>query len=200
MTVNGFNSVSNSVPNLQTPAPNNPQTPPVVQTLPTAIGNIPLDTVAIASKSLFAGGTISSQIVKIRNSEVPGEVKGSHSGAGLAKTGRNTAIVSGLVSLAKNTYDFVQGTVTGPRAGGNITSDVVGGLGSGILAAGAGSLATIAIGSSFGAGVIGLIVGGAAFAGADMLYRKSGAYQTISDKATAFIESVMNRIKPSGGW
>ncbi len=199
MTVNGFNSVSNSITSLPNTTPTNTQTPPVT-TVASPIGNITLDTVAISSKSLFAGSTISSQIASVRRSEVPGEVKGSHSGAGLAKTGRNTAIVSGLVSLAKNTYDFVQGNVSGARAGGNISSDVVGGLGGGILAAGAGSLATMAIGSGFGAGVVGLIVGGVAFAGADILYRKSGAYQTISDKATAFIESIINRIKPSGGW
>lgn len=202
MTVNGFNSVSGSVPNVQSTSTVNNTTSPAPQSTatPTSIGGLSIDTVEIGSKSLFAGGTVSNQLVKIRNSEVPGQNKGAHGGAGLAKTGRNTAIVSGLVSLAKNTYDFVQGNVTGPRAGGNITSDVVGGLGGGVLAAGAGSLATMAIGSGFGAGVVGLIVGGVAFAGADILYRKSGAYQTISDKATAFIESIINRIKPSGGW
>lgn len=197
MTINGFNSVSGAVTNLQnTTAP----TTPTTQGTPPTIQGIASDTIEIGSKSLFAGANISSQIVKIRNSEVPGEVKGMHSGPGLIKTGRNTAIVSGLVSLARNTYDFVQGNVSGARAGGNITSDVVGGLGSGILAGGAGYLATMAIGSSLGAGVLGLVVGGAAFAGADILYRNSGAYQTVSDKVTAFIESVMNRIKPGGGW
>lgn len=199
MTINGFNSVSGQVPNVQNTAPTSSSNPlQGVDPLAT-IQSIPTDKLELGSKSLFAGGTISSQIVKVRNSEVPGEVKGMHGGPGLMKTGRNTAIVSGLVSLAKNTYDFVQGNVTPARAGGNIASDMVGGLGSGILAGGAGYVATMAIGSSLGAGVLGLVVGGAAFAGADILYRNSGAYQTVSDKVTSFIESIINRIKPGGG-
>jgi hypothetical protein len=196
MTINGFNSVSGSIPDYQNTSV--PTTPTQGTTTP-SIKGIPLDTVQIASKSLFAGGTISNQVVKIRNSEVPGEVKGMHGGPSLMKTGKNVAIVSGIVSLARNTYDYIQGNVSGARAGGNISSDIVGGLGSGILAGGAGYLATMAIGSTFGAGVLGLVVGGAAFAGADILYRNSGAHQTVSDKVTAFIESILNRIKPGGG-
>lgn len=199
MTINGFNSVSGQVPGVQNTAPTNTTNPLQGVDPLSTVKSIPVDTLAIGSKSIFAGGTISNQIVKVRNSEVPGEVKGMHGGPGLMKTGRNTAIVSGIVSLAKNTYDFIQGNVTPARAGGNIASDMVGGLGSGILAGGAGYLTTMAIGSTFGAGVVGLIVGGAAFAGADILYRNSGAYQGVSDKVTAFIESIMNRIKPGGG-
>lgn len=197
MTINGFNSVSGSMtPDYQnTSMPTNPTTQ---GTSPTIQG-IPADTIQIASKSLFAGGTISNQIVKIRNSEVPGEVKGMHSGPSLMKTGKNVAIVSGIVSLARNTYDYIQGNLSGSRLGGNVTSDMVGGLGGGMLAAGAGYLTTMAVGSTFGAGVLGLVVGTAAFAGADLLYRNSGAHQTVSDKVTAFIDSILNRIKPGGG-
>ena len=198
MTVNGFNSVSNTATTYYNNAAQN--VPPPVANAASAIQSLPTDTLALGGKSILTGISISAQIAKNRRSEVPGEKDVSHVGASTFKTGRNAAIISGLVSTAQNLYGFMQGTIPGSRAGGNVTSDVVGGLGSGILAAGTGSIAANLIGSSMGAGITGLIVGTVAFAGADILYRKSGAYQFISDKATTFIDNIINRLKPSGGW
>lgn len=192
MAINGFNSVSSTVTNYGSTVQNAAQ--PVV----TAVKSLPTETLALAGKSVFTGSSIAAQIASNRRSELPNAE--GHIGAGMMKTGRNAAIVGGLISLSQNTYDFIQGKVSGSKAGGNITSDVVGGLGSGIVAAGSASVVSGFISSGFGAGVAGLVVGTVAFVGADMLYRKSGAYQAVSNSVTSFIDSIINRIKPTGGW
>jgi hypothetical protein len=200
MTVNGFSSVSGTVAGYYNNAIQNGT--PTTTASPTLQG-IPTDILALGSKSLFSGIGIGRQIYTSNKAiQAPdGTVtKVVHGNAGLFKTGKNAAIFSGLVSLAKNTYDAVSGTITGSRAGGNISSDIVGGIGSGVLAAGAGSLAASAISSGMGAGLVGMIVGTAAFIGGDILYRKSGAYQFISDNVTAFIDKLLNRVHDPGGW
>lgn len=202
MAINGFNSVSTAATNAYTTASQNltQQASTAATTAAQTVQNLPEDTLALGGKSLFTGVSISAQIAKNRRSEAPGDKEISHVGASPLKTGRNVAIISGLISTAQNTLDFVNGTITGSRATGNITSDVVGGFGGGLVAAGTGSLAANLIGSSMGAGITGLIVGTAAFAGADILYRKSGAYQKVSDAVTTFIDNIFNRLKQSGGW
>lgn len=166
----------------------------------TTVSSMPADQLQIAATSLATGISISSQIVTARRNEIPDETTRFHGGSNVLKTGRNAAIVGGLISTSQNLYEFVQGKITGAKATGNITADVAGALGSGIVAAGAGTLATTMIGSTMGAGILGLIVGTVAFAGTDFMYRNSGIYTSVSDKVSTFITNVMNRIKPPSGW
>jgi hypothetical protein len=201
MTVNGFSSVSGTVANYYNSAVQNGSG--VTTNGAAVLQGLPVDILELGSKSLFTGVGIGRQIytsnkaIQAPNGTV---TKVTHGNAGLFKTGKNSAIFSGLVSLAKNSYDLINGTITGSRAGGNISSDIVGGIGSGLLAAGVGSLAASSIASSMGAGVVGMIVGTAAFIGGDILYRKSGAYQLISDGVTKFIDRMLGRVSDPGGW
>jgi hypothetical protein len=197
MTVSGFNTVSSNITLSNTPT----NTTNNFESL--QIGGIGADTLKLGIESLGTGISISKQIMTsnkaIRNPD--GTVaKTVHGNASILRTGRNAAIFGGLVSLTKNTYDYLQGNFSGTRLGGNVASDVIGALGSGMIAAGTGSLAAMSVGSSLGGGVIGFLVGATAFAGADYLYRKSGIYQRISDNVTEFLDNLFNKIKPPGGW
>lgn len=166
----------------------------------TTIASMPSDQLQIGATSLATGISVSAQIVSSRRGEIPDDGTRFHASGSVLKTGRNAAIVGGLISTSQNLYEFVQGKVSGAVATGNITADVAGAFGSGIVAAGAGTLATTMIRSTMGAGVLGLVVGAAAFAGTDFLYRNSGIYTSVSSTVSTFITNVMNRIKPGGGW
>lgn len=200
MTINGFSSVSGAIGNYYNAAV---QSTNPTDTEATTIAGMPSDILELGSKSLFSGIGISRQIATstkaVQNAD--GSVaKVVHGNASLFKTGRNSALFSGLVSSVRNIYDFAQGKVSGSRAGGNVSADVVGGLGCGLLAAGSGSLAASMVSSGFGGGVIGLIAGSAAFIGADILYKNTGAYKFVSDKVTEIIDNILNRIHAPGGW
>ncbi len=160
------------------------------------------DVLQLGATSLFAGGNLARRIAATRDPDLPTDVSTriSNIGGNMFKVGRNSALVGGIFSAAKNTMDYVSGTITGSRIGGNVSADMIGALGGGILAAGTGTLAASAISSATGAGLVGLIVGTAAFIGTDILYKNSGVYQTISDKVTQYIDDIINRIKPPGGW
>ena len=111
----------------------------------------------------------------------------------LLKAGRNTALVSGLISAGVNGYALATGSIEGTKAAGNVVSDVVGGLGGGFVAAGIGSAATKLLGasaSSFGVGTLGLLVGTAAFLGTDLLYNYSGAKDAISEGTKSFLDKL----------
>lgn len=166
------------------------------------VQGIPVDVLEIGSKSLFAGASLGRQISRTKGEGVPNDfsAKMGNAGSQMLRTGRNAALVSGLVSAVSNTAEYIQGNISGSRVGGNITADVIGGLGSGIVAAGTGSLLTSAIGSGMGAGIVGFLVGTAAFIGSDILYRNSGVYQTISDKVSEYIDRLLNRNGNPGGW
>lgn len=192
-----FNSVSGTVSNYYNSATQNaPSTQAVSQTLQ----SMPSDTIALASKSLLTGINTSNQILKARRSEVPTETTKYHAGADILKSGRNGAIFSGLVSTTKNTIDFLQGNISGTQAGGNITADVVGGIGGGLAAAGTASLATTMLGSSLSAGIVGFSVAAAAFVGVDMLYRNTGIYDAVAGKAKEFLDAIFTKVNPPGGW
>ena len=183
-----YNQVSQGVQNLAT------------SQAVTTVSSLPSDTLQIGAVSLSTVINISKQIVTARKGEMPNEEIKFHSGAGVFKTGRNAAIVGGLISTGQNLYQFVNGKVTGAQATGNVTADVVGALGSGIAAAGVGTLATSMIASTAGAGILGLVVGAATFAGTEFLYRNSGVYTSVSTGVSNFVQNVLNRIKPGGGW
>lgn len=201
MTVNGFSSVSGTVASNYTTAVQNGSA--VSTGASTALQGMPLDILELGSKSIFSGISIARQISTSNKAiQAPdGTVtRVTHGNASLFKTAKNSAIFSGIVSLAQNSYDLINGTIKGSRAGGNVSSDIVGGIGCGMLAAGVGSLASTAISSGMGAGILGMVVGTAAFIGGDILYRKLGTYQFISDKVTEFIDKLLARVNNPGGW
>jgi hypothetical protein len=200
MTINSLGTISNTVSTLYNSATVQNTTTAPLPSQSATIQGMPSDALALGGKSLIVGLNVSSQILSARRSEIPSEHVKFHSGSSMMTTARNSAIASGAVSIAKNTYDYIGGGVTGTRAGGNITADVIGGIGSGIAASTISNLATKAIGSSMGAGIVGLTIGAVTFAGIDILYRNSGAFQTVSDKATSIIEALMNKVNPPGGW
>lgn len=200
MTINSLGTISNTVSTLYNSATVQNTTTAPLPSQSATIQGMPSDALALGGKSLIVGLNVSSQILSARRSEIPSEHVKFHSGSSMMTTARNSAIASGAISLAKNTYDYIEGGVTGTRAGGNITADVIGGIGSGIAASTVSNLATRAIGSSMGAGIVGLTIGAVTFAGIDILYRNSGAFQTVSDKATSIIEALMNKVNPPGGW
>lgn len=197
MTVSGFNTVSTNIDL------NNASVPAGSSFESLQVGGISADTLKLGIQSLSTGISISRQIATsnkaIRNPD--GTVaKTIHGNASILKTGRNAAILGGLISLTKNTYDYLQGNFSGTRLGGNVTSDIIGAVGAGMVAAGTGSLAAMSVGSSLGGGVLGFLVGATAFAGVDYLYRKSGVYQKISDNVTEFLDNIFNKVTPPGGW
>jgi len=163
-----------------------------------SVQGIPADVLEISSKSLFSGISTGRRIAEIKSNDLPNNF--SNVSTSLFRTGKNTALFSGVVSLAKNSFDFMNGSITGSRLGGNVTADIAGGLGGGIMAAGAGSLVTGMINSGMTGGIVGFLTGAVVFAGTEMLYRNSGLYQNISDKVTTFIDNLLNRQPPPGGW
>lgn len=200
MTINSFGSISNTVSTLYNSATTQNATTAPLPSQSATIQGIPSDALAIGGKSLLVGMNITGQILSARRSEIPSEHVKFHSGSSMITTARNSAIASGAVSIAKNTYDYIEGGISGTRLGGNVTADIIGGIGGGIASSTVSNLATRAIGSSIGAGIVGLTIGAVTFAGIDILYRNSGAFQTVSDKATSIIEALMNKVNPPGGW
>jgi len=120
----------------------------------------------------------------------------------LLKSGRNSAIWSGLISSAINGYEAATGNIEGTQAAGNVVSDVVGGLGGGIVAAGLASTATKALGataSRFAVGSLGMVVGSLAFVGVDVIYRLTGAKDFIATGTKNFLDKLFKGAVPPQG-
>jgi len=171
--------------------------------VPTVQG-IPLDTVTLASKALFAGiGTSNVALnVNLRNN-LPNPfdaIRIDRNVSSVISNTRNITLAGGLVSLAANAYNCVQGNISSSRVAGNVSADMIGALGGGIVSSSVGGIIGSTIRSASCTSLGGLIFGTLAFAGTEILYKKSGLYQNITDKVTGFIDNLLNRQSAPGGW
>lgn len=127
----------------------------------------------------------------------PGAIaKFKFSSANLMGAARTSAIFAGVISTAENLMNAWSGKQTGTRAVGNISADVAGAFGTGLVAAGAAGMITGAIGLTGAAvGIVGAGIGAGIYFGVDLLYRHTGLHRTVSDTITNFLDSLFG----SGG-
>jgi len=187
---------------------NNTPTNSVVQSnedvsVPTTQG-IPIDTVAFASKALFAGIGTSNVALNVNLKKgIPNTfdaIRVDKNVSSILSNTRNITIAGGAISLASNIYSYVKGDITSTRIAGNVSADMVGALGGGIISSSVGGMVGNALKSATCTSLGGLVLGTLAFAGTEILYKKTGLHQNISDAVTGFIDKLLNRQTPSGGW
>lgn len=114
------------------------------------------------------------------------------SGTTVLKATGVSALISGGVSAVSNAIALLTGKVTKGEAAGNIASDLVGGLFTGVGAIGIGGLSLLAF-SSFGiAGLpLTILAVGASAIGAvlfDKIYKGTGLSNIIKDKITGLLK------------
>lgn len=156
----------------------------------------PIDAASGGSLLQTAGDVFNGGLNAYQNSAgVAAAIKGVTSGAqgglkalggALLKGTRTSVLIGAGVSALSNSMDVVSGRITVGRALGNVTADGAGAAISGVVAAGAGGLTTLALGAM---GVVSapMLAGVSAVAGiagflfSDYVYGASPLRRAISD-------------------
>lgn len=113
-------------------------------------------------------------------------------GKGAMLAAGKTALVAGGLSVLKNMASLANGDVNVARATGNVSSDVITGTISGMVAGGVGAMAANGFINSghFISGTVGTLVGAVGFVAADYVLDKTGLKGYITDKVTAALEGL----------